>query len=75
MPTQLLKCGMFEKHKNADGTYNGVTFLAELSKIPVAEVAWTAGRIKHLMTVEGHSKAVAIAIIKEERKSKPWVVP
>jgi hypothetical protein len=63
---------MFEKFKNANGTYNGVAMLAELSGLPYAEVAWSADRLKQLMTVEGKSKEVAVAIVKEEGKSKPW---
>ncbi len=59
---------MFDKYKNKDGTYNGISMLTELSGLSRSELKWTADRLKQLMTVEGKSKEVALNILKEERK-------
>lgn len=64
----------FERHRNADGTYDGVGVLAELSGLTRAEIAWTAMRLKALFA-GGASKAEAKRIVAEEAKSRPWERP
>jgi hypothetical protein len=65
---------MFEKYKNIDGkTYNGVAMMSELTGISQEEIAWTATRIKQLIHQEGKTKDEAVAIVREEGKSKPWI--
>jgi hypothetical protein len=59
--------------KNPDGTYNGVKFLAAMSGLPEAEIAWTAARVKQLMTVERRPREEALRLVKEEAKAKPWL--
>jgi len=63
---------MLDEFKNADGTYNGVAFLAALSGLSEVEIKWTADRLKQLMHVEKKSKEEATGIVKEEAKTKPW---
>jgi hypothetical protein len=64
---------MFEKYKNSDGkSYNGVAMMSELTGLSQEEIAWTANRIKQLIHQEGKTKFEAVAIVKEEGKSKPW---
>lgn len=46
--------------------------LSELSGLSVAEVQWTADRIKQLMVVEKQPKAEALRIVREEARSRPW---
>lgn len=62
-----------EAHRNPDGTYNGVAILAELSGLSTAEVAWTAARLKQLMTIEGKPREEAVEIVCEEGLAKPWM--
>jgi len=64
---------MFDKHRNADGTYNGITMMSEISGLSQAEIRWTWERLRHLMHVDGKSKDEAKAIVREERKSRPWL--
>ena len=65
---------MFEKYKNSDGeTYNGVAMMSELTGLSQEEIMWTANRIKQLIHQEGKTKDEAVAIVKEEGKSKPWI--
>lgn len=59
--------------RNPDGTYNGVKFLAALSGIPEAEVAWTATRMQQLIRDQGRTREVAKAIVREEAKAQPWL--
>lgn len=47
---------MFDKHRNIDGTYNGVTLMSEISGLSQAEIRWTWERLRHLMHVDGKSK-------------------
>ena len=63
---------MFEKYRNADGTYNGVDMMAELTGLSKEEVAWTAQRLKQLMVGEGMGKDAANIRIAQERVNKPW---
>lgn len=62
----------FDAHRNSNGTYNGVTFFAELTGLPRAEIKWMFGRLKQLQQVEGKSKDEAVAIVKSERLSPHW---
>ena len=65
---------MFEKYKNSDGeTYNGVAMMSELTGLSQEEIMWTANRIKQLIHQESKTKDEAVAIVKEECKSKPWI--
>lgn len=64
---------MIEAFKNPDGSYNGIHMLAQLSGLDVREVAWTANRLKQLMTVEHKSKDEARQIVATEAKGKPWM--
>lgn len=57
--------------KNPDGTYNGVKFMAAVSGLSEAEIAWMAARIKALIA-EGKTRAEARAIVKAEARVKPW---
>lgn len=58
---------------NGDGTYNGAAMLAQLTGLPYEEVAWTAKRLQQLMRDAGLPKAQAIAQVKAEAASKPWL--
>lgn len=62
-----------DAHRNPDGTYNGVAIMAELSGLTQAEVAWTFGRLKQLMTIERRPREEAKAIVQSEARSKPWL--
>lgn len=64
---------MLERHRNADGTYNGVTAMAEMSGLTPAEIKWTFDRLKHLMHVEGMTKEAAKDVVKAEAASQPWL--
>lgn len=64
---------MLERHRNADGTYNGVTAMAELSGLSTAEIRWTFDRLKHLMHVDGMTKDAAKEVVKAEATSRPWL--
>lgn len=63
---------MIAAYRNPNGTYDGVAMLSDLSGIPRAEVEWTAGRLSQLIARENRPKAEALAMVKEEVKSKPW---
>jgi hypothetical protein len=63
----------FDAWKNPNGTYNGVQMLADISGLSLAEVQWTANRLKHLLRVEKKSKIEAKAIVKAESATKPWL--
>lgn len=65
--------GFFEKHRNANGTYNGVTAMAELTGLSAAEIKWTFERLRQLMHVDKKPKDEALVIVKEEAKGKPWL--
>lgn len=63
-----------EQFKNADGsTYNGAAMLASLTGLSQVEIDWTAKRLQDLIRDEHCSKAQALAIVKAERASKPWL--
>lgn len=64
---------MLEKHRNADGTYNGVTAMAELSGLSAEEIRWAFDRLKHLMQVDGMTKDAAKAVVKAEVVGRPWL--
>lgn len=64
--------GFFEKHRNADGTYNGITAMAELSGLETSEIKWTFERLRTLMHKDGKTKEEAVAVVREEAKAKPW---
>lgn len=58
-------------HRNADGTYNGVSLFAALTGLSQAEIRWTWDRMRDLVK-SGCTGAQAKEIIKEEAKAKPW---
>ena len=60
-----------EKHRNPDGTYNGVSFMAEISGLSEAEIKWTFDTTKKLLA-EGRSKDETKRIIREWARHKPW---
>ena len=60
-----------EKHRNPDGTYNGVSFMAEISGLSEAEIKWTFDTTKKLLA-EGRSKGETKRIIREWAHHKPW---
>lgn len=61
-----------EKHRNADGTYNGVAVMAEMTGLGEIEVRWVFQRIKQLIRVEGKTRAEAVAMVKAESVDRPW---
>lgn len=61
-----------ERHQNPDGTWNGVTLMAELSGLSEAEIAWTWKRLIELKKA-GHDKKTQVAMLREEGQAKPWV--
>ena len=64
---------MLDKHRNPDGTYNGVTAMAELSGLSTAEIRWTFDRLNHLMHVEGLAKEAAKDVVRAEAAGRPWL--
>ncbi len=58
--------------RNPDGTYNGVKFMAKLTGLSEAEIAWTWRRMSELMFRAAMPKEDAMRIVKEEAKGKPW---
>ena len=63
----------FTKYRNPGrDTYNGVRLMSDLSGLSQMEIRWTFDRLKQLMTGEGKSKEKAMAIVKDEGKSRPW---
>jgi hypothetical protein len=64
---------VFDKFRNANGTYDGAKALSAWSGLSYEEVTWTAKRIKTLMHEEKKTKEEALSIVKEESKSKPWI--
>jgi hypothetical protein len=64
-----------DKHRNPDGTWNGVKLLNELTGLSEAEIVWTFSRTKELMVVEGKSAAEAKAIVEREIPARPWLDP
>lgn len=61
-----------KKHQNPDGTYNGVTYMAEMSGLSEAEIQWTWNRMKELRA-EGRSKDEVRRIVRDEARSRPWL--
>ena len=61
-----------ESYRNAAGTYDGEALMADLTGLSKEELKWTADRLRQLMTNEGRSKDEAVAIVREEAKSRPW---
>lgn len=62
---------MSSDHRNANGTYNGVTIFAEITGLPEAEILWMFNRLKELMA-SGVNKTDAKAIVADEGQRKPW---
>lgn len=60
-------------YQNTDGTHNGVKFMAAITGLSEAEVAWTWSRLKTLMHELALPKEQALAIVKAEAKEKPWI--
>ena len=60
---------MLDRHQNADGTYNGVSFMSEISGLSQAEVLWTFNRAKELLAA-GHTKVEVKATLKREAREK-----
>jgi len=58
-----------ERHRNSDGTYNGVTALAELSGLSQEEIKWTWDRAKQLRA-QGLSKDQISAALRAEAREK-----
>lgn len=58
-----------EKHRNPDGTYNGITALAELSGLSEEEIRWTWERAKELRAA-GLSKEQLKRALKMEARDK-----
>lgn len=63
---------MFDKYRNADGTYNGVALMRDLTGLDDKEVIWTFNRLKELMK-GGESREAACEIVRKEAKEKPWL--
>ena len=61
-----------EQFRNPNGSYNGIKALAAWSGLSEAEVKWTAERMKALIK-SGVPAKQAIATLKEEAKSRPWL--
>ncbi len=60
--------------RNADGTYNGVAMMADITGLSREEIAWTWDRLSTLLK-SGMAKHEALALVKEQAKSKPWTSP
>lgn len=58
-----------EKHRNPDGTYNGVSALAELSGLSQEEIRWTWERGKELRA-QGLSKDQISRALRMESKAR-----
>lgn len=65
---------MFEKYRNANGTYNGAAAMADMTGLSQAEILWTFNRLKELRAL-GVSSDDAKAIVLREQKAKPWRSP
>lgn len=57
------------KHRNPDGTVNGVTYMAELTGLSQEEIRWSLQRAKELKA-SGKSPAECKAILKAEATAK-----
>lgn len=57
-----------ENHRNPDGTYNGVSFMAEVSGLSQEEIAWSFARAKELAATGLRGKALAAALKIEASK-------
>ena len=58
-----------EKHRNPDGTYNGVTAMAELSGLSEEEIKWSWERAKELKAM-GLSKEQMARALRMEARAK-----
>lgn len=58
-----------EKHRNPDGTYNGVTAMAELSGLSEEEIKWAWERAKELKAM-GLSKEQMARALRMEARAK-----
>lgn len=54
-------------------TYNGYEILSRLSGLSQAELRWTAARLAQLLRHDKLPRTEALAIVREEQKSKPWL--
>ena len=69
-PMRVINIAQF---RNQDGTYDGVAALASLTGLSYAEVAWSAQRIKHLLTTTNLSRQEVVKQVRKEAESKPWI--
>jgi hypothetical protein len=60
------------KFRNPDGTWNGINVMSAMTGLSTAEVEWTAKRLIDLMHHQKRSREEALAIVREEAKTKPW---
>jgi uncharacterized protein YoaH (UPF0181 family) len=58
---------MLEKHRNPDGTYNGVSAMSEMSGLSQEEIQWTWERAKELRAMGLSKEQVARALRMEAR--------
>lgn len=58
-----------DKHRNPDGTYNGISYMAELSGLSQEEIKWTAARCKELYAA-GHTRDEVRTIVKREASER-----
>lgn len=58
-----------EKHRNKDGTINGISAIAEMSGLSEKEIAWTFNRGKQLKA-KGMSREEIARTLKKEASSK-----
>ena len=61
-----------DDHANGDGTYDGVSFFAEMTGLSQAEIKWIFDRTKELHA-QGITGDACKLIIKAESKLKPWL--
>lgn len=54
-----------ENHRNPDGTYNGISFMAALSGLTQDEIRWTFERTKALLAT-GLPRDEVVKIVKRE---------
>ncbi len=57
------------KHRNPNGTYNGVSYFSEVTGLSQEEIAWTAARVRELRE-QGFGKEELLATVKREAKEK-----
>lgn len=72
LPVPSNVSSIFERNRRPDGNYNGVGVLADLTGLSRAEIAWTAERVKHLMSAGGLDAGKAKTQVAIEAKDRPW---